>query len=833
MGVPGLVPWLSSHYRGISRMAPPPIIDGVLIDVNAVIHPCVHSDGVSDLSMEEMMEAVKQMLSGFIEQLKPRGYVYFAMDGVAPRAKMVQQRVRRYTSAASRAGSDGTQNFDSNAISPGTAFMEAVSDCIQQMMPVWARRYNVHLVLSDTSVPGEGEHKALDFLRSHYSRSDTSDQVHVVVGSDADLVLLALTVPTCNVYLMREFRSANYTKYEFISSRSLLPAVQDDMIACVKRVHGALPDYMLSNPGGVVDDFVMMSCFVGNDFLPHIPVGFISERALDNVLECYASVAWELGGFLTCDGRVNLSSLSVLLAKFGDVEMALLRRQAIQTNVIEGENEANDQFLRDLYFRTTRLFDNGGVKDVAELSRSYVQGLEWVWGYYSNIGTPSWSWTYPAHYAPFVSDMAEFLRAFGTTTSTLATVPKSAPLPPLLQLLCILPRTSSSLLPTCLRALVNSNEEGQFNFFPNEWEVDATSADKEFQNIARLPFLDAEALLSIASFVMSDLTPEEARRNVTRSEDIIVGTDGKRSSTSRAKIFPLETQRCFSDVILVRHQSKQRKVVRVKRNGKKSAGGEGQSLRDEQKPGSDRLSRSELFQLMAVDPVVDTYYLMRYHVRRIGKAVTLATPSVGTVLVGSLVTAALAWNITRRSTPLGAFGGCVWALHYGSILGRVVSAVENIETHQHEVVQVSDSDAHVDWYCSSCRTLNFQRNMQCWMCARLYVGKNCPLTFIPVRRGGTHFVLDHSQEVTVTTLDKGPTLSEQQKRRLQRHTGGKGKGHQDKDKGKKNAKKKGAAVSSPAQESVSPAAPPSSIASPSAPPPSENGSFGIPPPALI
>ena len=141
--------------------------------------------------------------------VKPKVSVYMAIDGVAPRAKMNQQRSRRFRSAKDLAeatkdkrivpadginsGADAADPysgaFDSNCITPGTEFLLRISECIRYFIrkkikedPLWK---NLSVIFSGPEVPGEGEHKV----------SFTERPGVVILGFVLTFIVAALTNP--------------------------------------------------------------------------------------------------------------------------------------------------------------------------------------------------------------------------------------------------------------------------------------------------------------------------------------------------------------------------------------------------------------------------------------------------------------------------------------------------------------------------------------------------------------------------------------------------------------------------------------------------------------
>lgn len=48
----------------------------------------------------------------------------------------------------------------------------------------------------------------------------------------------------------------------------------------------------------IIDDFVLLAVFVGNDFLPHLPDFHIHDNALERLFELYKTVLPKMGTFI-------------------------------------------------------------------------------------------------------------------------------------------------------------------------------------------------------------------------------------------------------------------------------------------------------------------------------------------------------------------------------------------------------------------------------------------------------------------------------------------------------------------------------------------------------
>jgi 5'-3' exoribonuclease 1 len=223
MGVPRFYRWLAKRYPAFAAPADAghmTHVDNLYLDLNGIVHGCSHNNDEDDADGQPpqrkpdaqiFIECFRQ-IAALVELVRPAKVLYLALDGVAPRAKLNQQRARRFSSAAERgaheAGEERPAWFDSNCITPGTEFMcalgEALVYLVQRQMRDDSSWAGLEVLLSTTAVPGEGEHKIMEYIRQQrHAPGCPPDTVHCAYGADADLILLALATHEPHFLVLR------------------------------------------------------------------------------------------------------------------------------------------------------------------------------------------------------------------------------------------------------------------------------------------------------------------------------------------------------------------------------------------------------------------------------------------------------------------------------------------------------------------------------------------------------------------------------------------------------------------------------------------------------
>ena len=184
------------------------------------------------------------------------------------------------------------------------------------------------IVLSGHEVPGEGEHKIMEYIRNARAQPDYNQNVrHCLYGLDADLIMLGLLSHDPHFCLLRE--EVTFGRQSKHKSKELEHQNFYLMHLCIVREYLELEFQDLKAEGKmsfpfdmekVIDDFILMAFFVGNDFLPNLPQLHINEGALATMFRIYKSVLPRCDGYINENGKVNLSRLGLLLDEIGKEE---------------------------------------------------------------------------------------------------------------------------------------------------------------------------------------------------------------------------------------------------------------------------------------------------------------------------------------------------------------------------------------------------------------------------------------------------------------------------------------------------------------------------------
>ncbi|CAG8703588.1 12794_t:CDS:2, partial [Ambispora leptoticha] len=252
---------------------------------------------------------------------------------VAPRAKMNQQRSRRFRTAKDAAeaikkaqarGEDLPEEepFDSNCITPGTEFMKKLSKQLEyfiiKKVSEDANWRDIQIVLSGHEVPGEGEHKIMEYIRTAKAQPDYNPNVrHCLYGLDADLIMLGLVSHDPHFALLREevtFGPSKKKKSGRIEEQNFylmhLSILREYLDLEFSALRDSLPfEYNLER---IIDDFILLALFVGNDFLPHLPSLHIAEGALGLMFHVYKKILPLAGGYINDGGLMDMKRLEMV-----------------------------------------------------------------------------------------------------------------------------------------------------------------------------------------------------------------------------------------------------------------------------------------------------------------------------------------------------------------------------------------------------------------------------------------------------------------------------------------------------------------------------------------
>ena len=187
MGIPSYFSYIISNYANIIKNLKQLLHDNtnmqyLFMDCNSIIYDefrkleeelaknNVNTENIENILINNVISKIGE----YIYYIKPSELVYIAFDGVAPFAKMEQQRNRRNKSNILMKINNVVKNKSSSSIwstsniTPGTKFMENLSIKLKKSFSNTEGHYKTKkIIVSGSKEAGEGEHKVFQYIRKY------------------------------------------------------------------------------------------------------------------------------------------------------------------------------------------------------------------------------------------------------------------------------------------------------------------------------------------------------------------------------------------------------------------------------------------------------------------------------------------------------------------------------------------------------------------------------------------------------------------------------------------------------------------------------------------
>ena len=575
MGVPGFFAWLLKNYKKSGIIIPKILqdVDNLYIDANCLFHPqCnkVLSYYGNKLSVDKlenkMIKRILNYLDYLITYVNPKKKVFVAVDGVAPMAKMNQQRKRRYKSVYDNKIKDDVKNKygkeiitiwnNSSNITPGTKFMEKLHLQLINYFNENRLNLNIKYTYSSYHTVGEGEHKILQDIKNEVQ----NDDVYVVYGLDADLIFLSLACGRNNMYLLREetfLKNINTQDKEEILdiikdvSENLNYVSIDETKNCInyqieilikKKIES---ENISINNINFINDFIIICYFIGNDFIPNLPSIEIKNDGLDFLLENYVTTVLKLQSGITYIDKMNNVIINNIffenyvksLAKFEEYYFKV-KFPNFMESIQKRQCQSDDNFDKEIWnidnMRVFQIIDpiklGYGRPDlwkfryyeyyygslihqknhIANMCNDYLKGIMWTLEYYFKKCS-SYNWQYKYYNGPFISDLSQYLKESKLDINSLK-FSESKLITPFIQLLSVLPPSYSNLLPKEYGILMCEDNSQLIDMYPSNIKIDILYKDSFHKCNPLIPNIDLDRVINAVKNIK--LTNEEKQRNL-------------------------------------------------------------------------------------------------------------------------------------------------------------------------------------------------------------------------------------------------------------------------------------------------------------------------------
>jgi 5'-3' exonuclease len=489
MGIPSYFSYIvKKHASIIQKYNKTKITHNLYLDCNSIIYDVYNSidaDKNDKQFATTIIQRVILKIEEYIALICPQTTVIIAFDGVAPVAKLEQQRARRYKSwyqnelsanILKKGTVSTTDAWNTASITPGTKFMAELNKTINAHFTKKSES-ELQIIVTDSSQIGEGEHKLFAFIRDNPEKH--LNESTVIYGLDADLIMLSINhLAVCpNIFLFRETP-------HFIQSIDSSLEPNANYVLDIPELATNIVSYMSNNLALNAEqrqhriyDYIFLCFFLGNDFLPHFPALNIRTGGIDKLLNAYKATIGQTTDKSLVNGKTiywhNVRKFIEYLVPLEEEYIVTEHRMRNKKERYTIPDETPEQKLQKIeliptYEREMERYINpvkpkwqhryyyglfgleSPIKDekIGKICINYLEGLEWTMKYYTT-NCPNWRWKYNYQYPPLLQDLIRYIP--NSNTEFVPQNPINA-VTDLVQLCYVLPQTSLRLLPPKLYA---------------------------------------------------------------------------------------------------------------------------------------------------------------------------------------------------------------------------------------------------------------------------------------------------------------------------------------------------------------------------------------------
>ena len=478
MGIPSYFSYIVKNHRTIiKKLSKNTKIDYMFLDSNSIIYDCLHKmSNEYDVNKKDEFESnlIKNTImkiEEYISIISPSEKVYISFDGVAPVAKLEQQRTRRHKSLLEaklnqQLNPKYVESWDKISITPGTNFMCLLNKSVCEHFTsanantttttnTKTTNATSYYIVSGSNEVGEGEHKIFKYMRDN--RLKLKNKAMVVYGLDADLIMLGLNhLDVSNqIYLFREtpefiksidsslIPNENYMIYLNELSRGIESNMKTAMKSQAKTTISlhttpptttTTPTTTPTTTTNVIKDYMFLCFLLGNDFLPHFPSVNIRTYGIEILMNAYKQVLGNSSKTIICDNKIKWSNLSKVINVLAENEKdnfirehnnrqrlskrsypcSTYEEQMKKYNMLPMTNVEKELYIDptnygwERRYYDTLLHCNNYKHNVKKICINYLEGIEWTFNYYSGNDI-DWNWKYNYNYPPLLRDLNRYI----------------------------------------------------------------------------------------------------------------------------------------------------------------------------------------------------------------------------------------------------------------------------------------------------------------------------------------------------------------------------------------------------------------------------------------